>query len=437
MAESLRTFAIAVSLGLLLGFEREHRQFREHGDPTPLGTRTLAVLALAGALARTIDRSGVAPGLPAPAWVTAAGMIAGGAVVAVSGGRREASHGTTTAATALAGYLLGALVVEDAALAVALAALLALVLESKPWLRRAVREVVSPAEVEDAVRWFVLAFVVLPLVPDEPVGPSGAIVPSRVWELLLLLSGIGWLGYIGTRFAGRRRGLLVVGAAGGFVSGAATTAALARLARRDPSVRTAALGGALLASVATCVQVVVLALVASRPLGIRLIGPMAAGAAVLLVTGVALTRRLHVPSGPTPSADAAASTHAAAPAEGPLGLERPLALRGSVVAAAVLSAAIAGSTVLVERAGTSSAAAAAAATGLADAHAALLATAQLHERGLLSLHTAVLTCGAGLLTNTVTKLLGASLGGRWFLVRFAAALAVAASVVGAGLVLAA
>ncbi len=434
MAESLRTFAIALSLGLLLGFEREHRQFREHGDPTPLGTRTLAVLALAGALARTIDRAGVAPGLPAPAWVTAAGMIAAGAVVAVSGGRRDVSRGTTTAATALAGYLLGALAVEDAALAVALAALLALVLESKPWLRRAVREVVSPAEVEDAVRWFVLAFVVLPLVPDEPVGPSGAIVPSRVWELVLLLTGIGWLGYIGTRFAGRRRGLLVVGAAGGFVSGAATTAALARLARRDPSVRTAALGGALLASVATCVQVVVLALVASRPLGVRLIGPMAAGAAVLLVTGVALTRRLRVPSLPTRPDD---GTQPGTPDDGPLGLERPLALRGSVVAAVVLSATIAGSSVLVERAGSASATAAAAAAGLADAHAALLATAQLHERGLLPLHTAVLTCGAGLLTNTVTKLLGASLGGRWFLLRFAAALAAAAGVIAAGLVLAA
>jgi hypothetical protein len=49
----------------------------------------------------------------------------------------------------------------------------------------------------------------------------------------------------------------------------------------------------------------------------------------------------------------------------------------------------------------------------------------------------VLTCGAGLLTNTVTKLLGASLGGRWFLLRFAAALAAAAGVIAAGLVLAA
>ncbi len=280
MAAHLQTFAIAVAIGLLLGFEREHRQWREHGEPTSLGTRTLGVLSLLGALARTLDHGlagdPVGPASPtasatAPptsaAWITAAGLVVVAAMLAAVVARSGPGQGTTTASTAPAAYLLGALAVDDAALAVAAAALLALVLESKPWVRRAVREVVSPAELEDAIRWFVLAFVVLPLMPDEPVGPSGAIVPSRVWTLVLLLTAIGWLGYIATRATGRRRGLLVVGATGGFVSGAATTAALARLARRDPALRRSALGGALLASVATCAQVVVLGLAASPSLG--------------------------------------------------------------------------------------------------------------------------------------------------------------------------
>ncbi len=116
-------------------------------------------------------------------------------------------------------------------------------------------------------------------------------------------------------------------------------------------------------------------------------------------------------------------------------MERPLAMRGSLVAAAVLTAAIAASTLLVEHAGARSAGAAAAATGLADAHAALLATAELHQRGLLSGDEAVLVVGAGLATNTVTKLLGAALGGRWFLARYAAVMTVTAAVVGAGLLL--
>ena len=42
--------------------------------------------------------------------------------------------------------------------------------------------------------------------------------------MTVLLTGIGWVGYIGVRALGPQRGLLVTGLAGGFVSATATTA---------------------------------------------------------------------------------------------------------------------------------------------------------------------------------------------------------------------
>ena len=80
--------------------------------------------------------------------------------------------------------------------------------------------------------------------------------PSKVWLLVVLLTGIGWVGYIGVRALGPQRGLLVTGLAGGFVSATATTASMGRIGRtaEDPRVP---LAGALAASLATFLQLLV------------------------------------------------------------------------------------------------------------------------------------------------------------------------------------
>jgi uncharacterized membrane protein (DUF4010 family) len=39
-------------------------------------------------------------------------------------------------------------------------------------VHRFTREVITKAEIEDAVRFFVVAFVILPVVPNESVGPT-------------------------------------------------------------------------------------------------------------------------------------------------------------------------------------------------------------------------------------------------------------------------
>ena len=58
--------------------------------------------------------------------------------------------------------------------------------------------------------------------------------PAKIWLLVVLLTGIGWVGYIGVRALGPQRGLLVTGLAGGFVSATATTASMGGSAGRSP-----------------------------------------------------------------------------------------------------------------------------------------------------------------------------------------------------------
>ncbi len=112
--------------------------------------------------------------------------------------------GMTTEFTAIVCFLLGALCWTDARLAVSVASIIALLLESKEWTRKLVRDIVTGAEVIDAARWFVLAFVILPLIPDRSIGPNGLVNPARVWELVVLLTAVGWFGYIATRAVGEK-----------------------------------------------------------------------------------------------------------------------------------------------------------------------------------------------------------------------------------------
>jgi len=238
----VQPFLVALAIGLLLGLEREH----SHTRKVPAGSRSFALLSLVGAVAASVDK-----------WAVVAGLVGVGAILALAYFRTsEEDPGTTTEIAALVAYLLGALAYTRPAVAVALAVVVAGLLVSKTRIHRFAREIVSEVELEDAIKFLVVAFVVLPLLPDRGMGPYGVLNPSKVWFLVVLLTGIGWVGYIGVRALGPERGLLVTGLAGGFISASATTASMGRLSRTAASWR-APLAGALLASLATFAQLII------------------------------------------------------------------------------------------------------------------------------------------------------------------------------------
>ena len=214
----IQPFLVALAIGLLLGLERE----RSHSRKLPAGSRSFALLALVGAVAASVDK-----------WAVVVGLVGVGSLLALAYFRTsEEDPGTTTEIAALVAYLLGALAYTRPAVAVALAVVVAGLLVSKTCIHRFAREIVGEVELEDAIKFLAVAFVILPLLPDRGLGPYGVLNPSKVWLLVVLLTGIGWVGYIGVRALGPERGLLVTGLAGGFVSASATTASMGRSAGR-------------------------------------------------------------------------------------------------------------------------------------------------------------------------------------------------------------
>ena len=404
----LQPFLAALAIGLLLGFERE----RSHSRKLPAGSRSFALLSLAGALAASFGP-----------WAVVAGILGCAALLALAYLRTSRTDpGTTTEIAALVAYLLGALAYTRTALAGALAVVVALLLVSKARIHRFAREIVSEVELEDAIKFFAVTFVVLPLLPDRAIGPYGVLNPAKVWLLVVLLTGIGWIGYIGVRALGPRRGLLVAGLAGGFVSASATTASMGRISRTAPNLRNP-LAGALLASEATFVQLlVVIGLVDAEVLR-RLWLPVAAATVVLAAVAALVYRGV-----------AGSQQGEAQEGEGadPTKPARPFALRPALILAAILTIALLIGRWGADVFGAQGAVLAAFAAGLADAHAGSVAAASLAAQGDISVDTALLAIAAALGSNLLVKFVLAFVtGGRRFGFGFLAGMAAPAAVFGA------
>lgn len=395
--QQIEPFLVALAIGLLLGLERE----RSHSRKLPAGSRSFALLSLAGTVAAGFGQ-----------WAIVAVFLGVGALVALAYFRTsQEDPGTTTATAALVAYLLGALAYSRPALAVALAVVVAGLLVSKTRIHQFARDIVTEVELEDAIKFLVVAFVILPLLPDRGLGPYGVLNPAKIWLLVVLLTGIGWVGYIGVRALGPERGVLVTGIAGGFVSASATTASMGRLSRTTASLR-APLASALLASLATFVQLLIVIGVVDADVLRRLWPPVAAGAVVL----VGIAALVYRGAG-RPAENAAVPNENAEPAPP----SRPFALRPALILAAVLTLALLVGRWGADVLGTEGTVLAAFAAGLADAHAGSVAAASLAAKGAISVDTALVAVAAALGSNLIVKtVLAFTAGGRRFGLRFLA-----------------
>ncbi|OBH34294.1 hypothetical protein A5692_13280 [Mycobacterium sp. E342] len=411
--QQIQPFLVALAVGLLLGLERE----RSHNRKLPAGSRSFALLSLIGAIAASFNQ-----------WTVLGGLVGIGALLGLAYFRTSTKDpGTTTLFAALVAYLLGAVAYTRPTVAVALAVVVAGLLVSKTRLHRFAREIVSDVELEDAIKFFVVAFVILPLLPNRPLGPFGVLNPEKVWLLVVLLTGIGWLGYIGVRALGPERGLLVTGLAGGFVSATATTASMGRLARTAPSLR-APLASALLASLATFVQLLVVIGLVDVDVLRRLWPPVAAAALVLVGVAAFVYRgATRAPQQKSEQGDDTAATKET----------RPFTLRPALVLAAVLTFALLVGRWGADELGPQGLVLATFAAGLADAHAGAVAAASLAAKGDVTVDTALVAIAAALGSNLLVKtVLAFTAGGRRFGLGFLAATAAAALVFGVALAVA-
>jgi uncharacterized membrane protein (DUF4010 family) len=377
--------AVAFGVGLMIGIERERAK---GGGPRRdvAGVRTFMLIALLGALAD---------------WIGVAGIAIGGAFVALAAlagyQRTKASDpGLTTEVAMLVTFFLGILAMRSTMLAAGLSVLVAIVLASKSRMHQFIQKVLSPEELHDLLLLLAAAFVVLPLLPDAPIDPWGAIRPRRTWLLVIAVMAVSTAGYVALRGFGSRRGLALAGLAGGFVSSTATIGAMADRARLSPQLVTAFASAGLASNFGTVVQLAIVLGALSPPLLRLAAWPLAAAGAVALLAALL------------------ASRHAAAiPMDGrQLAGKRPFEIWRVLGFVAILASIMLIAAFARHWLGEGSLPWVLAASGLADVHAASASAAQLVHSGELSPRVALTAICAAMASNCLAKCTVALLRGR-------------------------
>lgn len=399
--DSLTSLGVALGLGLLIGVERERRKGT---GPTRhfAGLRTFTLVSLAGAVAQLLEQ-------PLLTFVAGA-LVATLAVVAYLRDRSQ-DPGATTEVALLLTYLLGVLAVAYPALAAAGGVMVAGLLAARDPLQRFTTVTLSEQEYRDALLLSGSALIVLPLAPSVPLAWLGGLNPHRVWLLVVLLMGVQSVGHIALRAFGPRLGLPLSGLAAGFVSSTATVAAMGARSREQPELRGACVAGAWWSTVATALQLALVAWMLHPPL-LGTLWPTLAGA---LVTALVL--------------GASATWWSKAPTQAPNADSRAFSLWQSLGLAALLSAL----TVVVawaQRAyGASALYGATALAGLADVHSAAAAAISVLAQGNSDAATVTLAVLLAFLTNTVSKIVVAFVAGG---VRYGSVVSLGLTVVGIG-----
>jgi uncharacterized membrane protein (DUF4010 family) len=222
LQELLSRFAVALGIGLLIGLERGWRTREMQSGSRTAGIRTFAVSGLLGAVAGALSQAaGIGAG-----FVLGASFAAFAAVMIVFCREENKASGTFSATTAIAAILtfsLGAFALIGnmrvaAAAAVATAGILAAREDIHGWVAK-----ITWPELRSALVLLAMTFIVLPIVPDDPIGPFGGANPREIWLIAIVLAAVSFLGYLGVRVLGTQRGILVSGVAGGLASSTAVT----------------------------------------------------------------------------------------------------------------------------------------------------------------------------------------------------------------------
>jgi uncharacterized membrane protein (DUF4010 family) len=381
-------FVVALGVGLLIGIDRE----RQKGDgPTrqAAGLRTFALASLLGAVA-------IAAGGELLLAAATLGVVG---FAGLSYWRaRDSDPGVTTETALVLTTLLGGLAIREPAFAAGLGVVVAALLAARSVLHRFVLSVLTDEEIRSLLIFAGATLVVLPLLPDRPIGPYGALNPHTIWIVVILVMAVSALGYIVVRLVGVRFGLPLAGLAAGFISSSATIGSMGARSKKDPALLKPAVAGAVLSSVATIVQLAILIAVTSMETLRAFWLPLILASAAAILYGGAFTLWVL--------------KHTAEKREAPgSAFNLGTALAFAAILAVVLLAAAAGQHLF----GEAGVLAAASIAGFADTHSAAISVASLVADKRIEAPPAVIPILAAFTTNTITKMVFAvTAGGRAF-----------------------
>jgi uncharacterized membrane protein (DUF4010 family) len=394
---------VALAIGLLVGIERGWQLRAEAEGERTAGLRTFALSGLLGGIAAALS----AVTAPVTLGLFALAYTAAFAAFHFLEASRDNDFSVTGVVAGILTFALGAYaVLGDLTVAVAGAVAMTALLALKQPLHRWVRAL-SWVEIRAGLILLAMTFLLLPILPDRPVDPWGAVNPREIWLFAILMAAVSFAGYWAVKLVGDRAGIAVAGLAGGLASSTATTLTLARMSKAAGGGETLLAGGILLAGAVMFVRVAAIASAVQPALLPALAPPVIGAALAFLVLGFALVRR---------GGDGAAQAG--------LKLENPFELATVLKFSAFVAVVMAGATIVNDWVGAAGTFVVAAASGLADVDAITLSMARL-AGGSIDTWTATLAIALAAAVNSFVKV---ALAGTAGTPRLALTLAVATTI---------
>jgi uncharacterized membrane protein (DUF4010 family) len=221
----------SAGLGAVIGLIRQWSEQAEQPRSTEFaGVRTFTCWSLLGCVAAFLSGEYSPAVLPVVLLIVGAHFVIGNRPAPA-----KAPPGSTTFVASLLTVLIGALVHwQQHEEAVLLAALLVVLLGLKHPIHAWTRNF-TETDIRATLQFVAVTGVILPLVPDRDFGPYDAFNLRSTWMMVVLISGVGFVGYVLMRLLSARAGVVLASLLGGVASSTATTLAFSRRSREDPA----------------------------------------------------------------------------------------------------------------------------------------------------------------------------------------------------------
>ncbi len=251
----------SVLIGALIGLEREKTKQITENRLSAVGIRTDILICLFGAVSAFLGQN-INPVIFIICLTSMLALTVGSYVyLAIKHDR----IGITTEVSTILVFLYGAMCMQGyIQLTVILAIITMLVLSIKKILHTAI-ESINYREIFDTIKFAIISFIILPFLPNvnydlkvfnmilpgqnppEAFNQVNVLNPYNIWFLVVLVSGISFLGYILVKVMGKNRGIGFTGLVGGLYSSTATSLALAQRSKEMPKNTSPFLTGIILA----------------------------------------------------------------------------------------------------------------------------------------------------------------------------------------------
>ncbi|EDM23057.1 MgtC/SapB family protein [Caminibacter mediatlanticus TB-2] len=221
--EILKSIALSIVLGFLIGLER-NISFKSVHEKGFAGSRTFALISLIGYISSFLSNY-------YPFIIYISFFII--SLLSITAYFLKVFHyhkqGTTTHFSIIIAFLVGVLVFKGMffyAIIVTIATVFILNIKSK---LKNIESQLSSKDINAAILLLTMTFLILPYLPDKMIF---YINPHKTWLMAVIISSLSFLGYIGIKLFGIKYGILITGAAGGFVSSTGVTYTLSKLYKK-------------------------------------------------------------------------------------------------------------------------------------------------------------------------------------------------------------